>query len=98
MAIAYRSTDPIVFTLIYNDGTSFGIGLPTTEGKWHKEFFYVPSKKIKGCKYRLKADNLGTIRLYKKHSEVWMRTISSDQPFVPMKPFGGISNVTEITI
>jgi len=96
VAIAYRSTDDATITFFFDDETSQVYDLPSSEGNWKKHFFYVTAKKWLACKYRFESDE--DIRLYKKGCEVWMKGFSANQPFVPMKPFGGPSNETEIMI
>lgn len=96
MGIAYRSDADSTITLNFDDGTTQQYPLPNSNEDWHKEFFYLICKKWKACKYRIESE--GNIRLYKKHSEVWMRSVNSQEGFLPMHPMGGDSNITDIRI
>lgn len=95
-APAYRSTAVATITFIYPDGTEEEYDLPSSNGDWHKEEFYLIAKKFESCKYRIESTE--DIRVYKEHSELWAKSINSQQDFICLKPFGGPSNVTEITI
>lgn len=92
MAWAYRSTANSILILTFEDGTEQTYDLPNSSGLYNKEFFYAYEKKWKACKWRVETD--GEIRLYKKHVEVWMKSINSAQPFALQQPLGGLSNVT----
>lgn len=96
IAPAYRSTADAIITFIFDTGEGATYRLPNSDGNWHKEFFYIDAHKFESCKYRIATD--GEIRLYKKSSEVWIKQINSQQDFLPMRPFGGPSNTTDITI
>lgn len=95
--IAYRSDAPVSLKLFYEDGTQqiYNNILPDTNGEYNKEFFFAVAKKWKACKYRFESTNL---RLYKRDSEVWMKSVGSQQPFTRFSPFGGSSRETEILI
>lgn len=93
---AYRSIDDATLILNFDDGTTQEYPLPNSNGDWHKEFFYLIAKKWKACKYRIETD--GEIRVYKKHTEFWLKGYNSSQPFAPMQVMGGDSNITNIQI
>lgn len=98
MGIAYRSDVDATITLNFDDGTTQEYSLPDSSEDWNKEFFYLTSKKWKACKYRIEAEDSGRIRLYKKHSEVWMRSFNAQAGFAAMHPFGGNSNINDIKL
>lgn len=98
MGIAYRSNADATITLNFDDGTTQEYSLPNSSEDWHKEFFYLTSKKWKACKYRIEAEAGGKTRLYRKHSEVWMRSFNAQEGFQPMHPFGGDSNINDIKV
>lgn len=95
---AYRSTEDATLILKFEDGTEqiYENILPNSNGGYNKEFFFAQPKKWKACKYRIKT--LGKIRVYKRDSEVWMKSFGSDQPFSRFSPIGGTSRETEALI
>ncbi len=97
-AIAYRSTADATLKLKFEDGTEqvYNNIFPNSNGEYNKEFFFAIPKKWKACKYRI--ESLGKIRLYKRDSEVWMKSFGSDQPFIRVSAFGGSSRESEIMI
>lgn len=99
MGIAYRAYGSAVkLTLFFEDETTqvYDNILPNTDGEYNKEFFFVSPKKWKACKYRFDSDS--NVRIYKRDSEVWMKSVGSDRPFARFSPFGGSSRETEILI
>lgn len=95
---AYRSTEDATLILTFEDGTEqvYEDILPNSNENYNKEFFFARPKKWKACKYRI--ETTGKIRLYKRDSEVWMKSFGSDQPFNRFSPLGGTSRETEALI
>jgi hypothetical protein len=101
MAVAYRSNDETTLILNFGDGVIDTYSIPSSGGAWRKHFFPTQARKWRSCKYRFEVNNVSTanyLRLYKKASEVWLKTINSPEGFSPVQPFGGDSNVTDIRI
>lgn len=97
--IAYRSYgSPSTLILTFEDETiqTYVNVLPNTDGEYDKKFFFAIPKKWKACKYRI--ESLNDIRIYKRDSEVWMKSVGSQQPFTRFSPIGGSSRQTEILI
>lgn len=93
---AYRSTADATLILNFDDETTQEYPLPNSNNSWHKEFFYLIAKKWKACKYRVETE--GEIRIYRKHTEFWLKGFNSSQPFAPVQVIGGESNITDIKI
>lgn len=97
-AIAYRSNADATLKLKFEDGAEqvYNNIFPNSNGEYNKEFFFAVPKKWKACKYRIETE--GKIRLYKRDSEVWMKSFGSDQPFNRFSVLGGTSRETEALI
>lgn len=96
LGIAYRSEAVSTIKFTFEDGSEQEYTLPTSSEDFHKEFLYIASKKWKACKYRI--ESTLPIRVYKKHSEVELKSYNSSQGFITAKPFGGDSNIRDIQI
>jgi hypothetical protein len=100
MGVAYRAFGAFTLRLIFDDAIEQEYTLEDTLGEYKKEFFFLIPKKWKACKYRIEPidDDSISIRPYRRDCEIWVRTITSDNSFVKVTPFGGDSRVSEVRI
>lgn len=96
VGIAYRSTVDAVIKFKFDDAAFVEYTLPSSAGEFHIERFYIACAKWNACKYRIESE--APLRLYKRSSEVWIKSTNSQGVFQPVSPFGGDSNVREAYI
>jgi hypothetical protein len=90
--MCYRSSGPVSFLVII-DGVTYTYTLPSTAGKYAKNFFRLQSVKGLTFQYGFQAPGQAAFQLYDRDSEVWIQPWGYPGSYQRLKPFSGISGL-----
>lgn len=90
--MCYRSSGPVSFLVII-DGVTYTYTLPSTAGKYAKNFFRLQSVKGLTFQYGFQAPGQAAFQLYDRDSEVWIQPWGYPGGYQRLKPFSGISGL-----
>lgn len=90
--LAYRASTSVSFSVII-DGVTYTYTLPSTGGKYAKNFFRLQSVKGLTFQYGFLASGQAAFQLYDRDCEVWIQPWGFPGGYQRLKPFSGLTGL-----